>query len=120
MPEQRDLSEAMKEFVATLMTYLKQRGAEFVTATVVDPVRKLAVKLGFGCAGLTLVILGLVFLGICLVQYFGWLFGNMIYGYLSAGVLMLLLAGVLLWLMGRSGKEEAKKRGRDKRADGDS
>ena len=41
MAEDKNLSELMKEFVATLMTYLKQRGAEFVTAVTVEPLRSM-------------------------------------------------------------------------------
>lgn len=101
----------MKEFVHALMTYTKQRGAEMVTAIVVDPLKKMAGKIGLGCAGITFISLGIVFLGMFMVHGFARLFGDdYVYGYLASTILMLILGAVLLWLMSRSGKEEEAKK----------
>ncbi|MHB8997275.1 MAG: hypothetical protein ACYC63_18670 [Armatimonadota bacterium] len=110
MAEPHDIPEMMKEFVSALMTYLKQRGAEFVSAVVVDPLRKMALKVGLGCAGMVFVSLGVIFLGLFMVHGFARLFYNdILYGYLASAILILIVGAVLLWLMSRSGKEEEKK-----------
>jgi len=110
MAEPHDIPEMMKEFVSALMTYLKQRGAEVVSAVVVDPLRKMAVKVGLGCAGMVFISLGVVFLGLFMVQGFARLFYNdILYGYLASAILILIVGAALLWLMSRSGKEEVKK-----------
>lgn len=116
MAEEREVSEMMKEFVHALMTYTKQRGAEMVQAVVVEPLKKMAAKIGLGCAGMTFVSLGIVFLGLFMVHGFARLFGaDYVYGYLASAILVLILGALLLWLMGRSGNdaEEAKKDGKN-------
>lgn len=110
MADEKTVSELMKDFVATLMVYLKQRGAEFVTAVTVEPLKKFAGKVALGCAGLTLLLLGLVFLGLFMVQGFAALFGgSYLWGYLASAVLVILLGVILMMVMARSGKEVASK-----------
>jgi len=118
MAEDKNVSELMKEFVATLMTYLKQRGVEFVTAVTVEPLKKFAGKAALGCAGLTLVLLGLIFLGLFMVQGFASLFGgSYLWGYLASAVLVMLIGAILMLVMARGGKEEVASKD-DKPKDG--
>lgn len=113
MVDNQELTALLKEFLATLAAYLRQRGAEAVTAVVVEPVRKAALKLGLGCAGATLLCLGLVFLGIFAVGGLAWLCGgNYLLGYLAAALLALGFGALLLWLMGRRPRE-VHRRGED-------
>lgn len=111
MAEEREVSELMKEFVHALTTFVKQRGAEMFSAIVVDPLKKMAGKIGLGCAGITFVSLGIVFLGMFMVHGFARLFNDdYVYGYLCSTFLMLILGAILLWAMSRGGKEEEAKR----------
>lgn len=107
MAEEKNASELMREFVATLMTYLKQQGAQFVTAVTVEPLKKFAGKAAIGCAGLTLLVLGLIFLGMFMVHGFAALFGgSYLWGYLASAVLVMIVGVLLMMIMARSGKGE--------------
>ena len=108
MADEKTVAEVMKEFITTLMTYLKQRGAEFVTAVTVEPLKKFAGKAALGCVGLTLIVLGLVFLGIFMVQGFAVLFGgSYVWAYLASALLTMLIGAILMLVMARGGKEVA-------------
>ena len=114
MAEQHEVSELTKQFLHALMLYLKQRGAELTTAILVDPLRKMAGKIGLGCAGITFVCLGVVFLGMFMVHGFARLLGgDYVYGFLASAAVVLILGALSFWLMSRAGKGEAKKRGKD-------
>lgn len=106
MAEQKTVTEAVQEFVATLMAYLKQRGAEFVTAVLVQPLQKFAAKAALGCGGLVLLTLGIIFLGLFMVQGFAALFDSYLWAYLASAGVLILGAALLLWGMIRGGKEE--------------
>jgi len=123
MAEDKDLADLMKEFVAALMTYLRQRGQEFITDLTLKPLRKIAGKLVLLTIALTLFIVGAVFLGIFMVLGFSWLCGgSYTWGYLCAGLLVLAIALIVLMVMGRAGeskKEEKRERGElERRSEG--
>lgn len=113
MAEEKDLSQLVKEFLAELMAYLRQSGAELVSHILVDPLRKLAGKAALLAVATTLLISGAIFLAQFMVLGFAWLFGgNLVWGYLAAAVLVIALAVILLVLVGRSGRQEGGKRGK--------
>ena len=116
MAEEKDLAELMKEFVAALMTYLRQRGQEFITDLTLKPLKKIAGRLAVLVVALTFCALGAVFLGFFMVQGFSWLFGgSTIWGYLCSAVVVLVLALVLFMVMGHAGPgKEVAKDGREK------
>lgn len=102
MAEGKDLAELVREFVAALMAYLRQRGQEFITELTLKPLRKIAPKLVLLAVALTLFILGVVYLGAFMVMGLSWLCGgNPIWGHLCAAIIVLALGFGLLWLMGR-------------------
>jgi hypothetical protein len=114
MAEEKDLAELVKEFVAALMTYLRQRGQEFITDLTLKPLRKIAPKLVLLAVALTLFILGAVYLGAFMVMGLSWLCGgNPIWGHLCAAVIVLAIGLGLLMLMGKD--KPAKEVGQDGR-----
>jgi protein-S-isoprenylcysteine O-methyltransferase Ste14 len=108
MAEEKSISETVHELVATLMMYLKQRGAEFVTAVVVEPLRKSAAQAALGCAGLVFLALGIVFLGMFMVHGFAALLDSYVWGYLASAGVTLVIAAILMLIMSRRGKEEVR------------
>lgn len=107
MAAEKDLSELIKEFVAELMTYVRQRGKETVTEVVVQPLTMAGIKIGLIIAAAALMVLAAVFLGIFMVIGFATLFGgSYLWGYLCSGVLVMVLAAIVLLIMSRLGKEE--------------
>ena len=108
MVEEKTVSELMKEFVEELMLYLRQRGKETVTHVVVEPVQKAGIKIALLLVAAALMVIGAVFLGNFIVLGFTELFGgSYLWGYLSAAVLVMILAGVLVLVMSRVGKQES-------------
>lgn len=114
MVEEKSISELTKEFVAELMLYLRQRGKETVTHVVVEPLQKAGLKIALLLVAAAMAILAMVFLGIFMVYGFATLFyGSLMWGYLASAVLILIVAGALLLVMSRVGKEERKDAGQD-------
>ncbi|MEN6305925.1 MAG: hypothetical protein ABFD96_24580 [Armatimonadia bacterium] len=113
MAEEREVSVVMKEFVGALMTYLRQQGAEFVTAAVVRPLQKAAVKVALMFAAVVAIVIGLVFFSNFMVLGFAKLFNALYWGYLSAAVIMFIVALILFKVMSGGKAEEDAKHGKD-------
>lgn len=109
MVEEKTVSELMKEFVAELMLYLRQRGKETVTHVVVEPLTKAGLKIALLLVAAAMGVLAVVFLGIFMVYGFATVFGgSLMWGYLASAVLILIVAAVLMVVMSQVGKEERK------------
>jgi len=109
MAEEKSLSELMKEFVEQLMLYVRERGKESVTYILLQPLQKVGIKAALLVAATAMVVLGAVFLGIFAVLGFAELFGgDLLWGYLCGGLLVIIVAAVLALVMSRVGKEARK------------
>lgn len=118
MAEQHEVSQATKELIGTTMTYLKQRGAEFVTGVVVEPLQRAAGKIVMLLLAATLGIIAMVFLSNFIVLGLADLFGSLVWGYLGATVVILIIAVILLKIMSSGGKaEERGKHGQRRNGD---
>jgi len=106
MAEDKTVPELMREFVAELMLYLRQRGREAVTHVVVEPLQQAGIKVALLLVATALAIIGLVFLGNFMVLYFAWLCGGLLWGYLVSAALVMILAAALVLVMSLVGKEE--------------
>jgi len=107
--EDKSISELMKEFVEQLMLYLRERGKESVSYILLQPLQKVGIKAALLVVATALLILGAVFMGIFAVLGFAALFGgSYTWGYLCAGLLVIVIAVVLVLIMSRVGKEERK------------
>jgi uncharacterized membrane protein len=107
--EDKPISELMKDFVEQLMLYLRERGKESVSYILLQPLQKVGIKAALLLVATALMILGAVFMGIFMVLGFASLFGgSYVWGYLCAGLLVIVIAVVLVLIMSRVGKEERK------------
>lgn len=109
MAEEKSISELMKEFVEQLMLYVRERGKESVSYILLQPLQKVGIKAALLVAATAMVVLGAVFLGIFAVLSFAELFGgDLLWGYLCGGLLVIIVAAVLVLVMSRVGKEARK------------
>ncbi|MBU0610930.1 MAG: hypothetical protein KKI08_23825 [Armatimonadetes bacterium] len=109
MAEEKSISELMKEFVEQLMLYVRERGKESVSTILLQPLQKVGIKAALLVAATAMVVLGAVFLGIFAVLGFAELFGgDLLWGYLCGGLLVIIVAATLVLAMSRVGKEVRK------------
>lgn len=113
MAEEREVSVVMREFVNALMAYVRQQGAEFVTAAVVKPLQKAAAKIALLFAAVVAIVIGLVFFSNFMVLGLAELLGALWLGYLATAIIMFIVAVILFKVMSGGKAEEDGKHGKD-------